>query len=185
MLGQKGFTWPPYPSSVLCKPVTVHGLSWNYIIFAGQHSLVNDRFTLLPVVARNSSTRGLTFGTIPSPSVSQERPMDASATRCKEPQYASTHMSSLFPCLSRGSQRPISMLLGAGGQAAVSRAADHCQVDSAIAATYIISVRRMSQILVSLGGRQLKRYEWPDPWTVCHLGCDPSHQVWLREIGEQ
>ena len=39
-------------------------------------------------------------------------------------------MSSLFPRLSRGSQRPISMLLEAGGQAVVSMAADHCQVDS-------------------------------------------------------
>ena len=83
-----------------------------------------------PSLFRNASTRGLTFGTIPSPSVSQERPTDASATRCKEPQYASAHMSSLFPHLSRGSQPPISMLLGAGGQATVSMAADHCQVDN-------------------------------------------------------
>ena len=53
--------------------------------------------------------------------------------------------------------------------------------NSADAATYIISAQHMSQILASLGGRRLKRHEWPDPWTVCHLGCDPSHQVWLRE----
>ena len=39
---------------------------------AGQHSLADNGFTLLPVVARNASTRGLTFGTIPSPSVSHE-----------------------------------------------------------------------------------------------------------------
>ena len=36
---------------------------------AGQHSLADDGFTLLPVVVRKASTRGLTFGTIPSPSV--------------------------------------------------------------------------------------------------------------------
>ena len=57
----------------------------------------------------------------------------------------------------------------------------HLRKHSADAATYITSARRMSQILASLGGRQLKRHEWPDPWTVCHLGCDPSHQVWLWE----
>ena len=57
----------------------------------------------------------------------------------------------------------------------------HLRKHSAAAATYITSARRMSQILASLGGRQLEWHEWPDPWTVCHLGCDPSHQVWLRE----
>ena len=82
--------------------------------FDGQHSLTDDGFTLLPVVVRNASTRGLTCGTIPSPSVSQERPTDASATRCKQQVYASAHRSSLFPSLSRGSQHPISMLLGGG-----------------------------------------------------------------------
>ena len=98
--------------------------------FDGQHSLTDDGFTLLPIVVRNASTRGLTCGTIPSPSVSQERPTDASAMRCKQQAYASAHRSSLFPSLSRGSQHPISMLLGAGGQDAAWVAADHCQVDS-------------------------------------------------------
>ena len=55
--------------------------------FDGQHSLTDDGFTLLPIVVRKASTRGLTFGTIPSPSVSQERPTDASAMRCKQPAY--------------------------------------------------------------------------------------------------
>ena len=32
---------------------------------AGQHSLADDGFTLLPVVVRNASTRGFSFGTIP------------------------------------------------------------------------------------------------------------------------
>ena len=27
-------------------------------------------------------------------------------------------------------------------------------------------------------------YEWPDLWTLFHLGCDPSLQVWLPEKGE-
>ena len=107
---------------------------------AGQHSLADNGFTLLPIVARNASTRGLTFGIIPSPSVSHEHPTDASAMRCKELQYASAHMSSLFPRLSRGSQRPISMLLGAGGQAAVSMVADHCQVDSKCHARCLVFV---------------------------------------------
>ena len=57
----------------------------------------------------------------------------------------------------------------------------HLWKHSTTTATYITSVRCMSQILASLGGRQLKQHEWPDPWTVCHLGCDPSHQVWLQE----
>ena len=57
----------------------------------------------------------------------------------------------------------------------------HLWKHSAAAATYITSAWHMSQILASLGGRQLKQHEWPDPWMVCHLGCDPSHQVWLRE----
>ena len=56
----------------------------------------------------------------------------------------------------------------------------HLRKHSTAAATYITSARRMSQILASLGGCQLKRQEWPDPWMVCHLGCDPSHQVWLQ-----
>ena len=98
--------------------------------FDGQHSLTNDGFTLLPIVVRNASTRGLTCRTIPLPSVSQERPTDASATHCKQQAYASAHRSSLLPSLSRGSQRPISMLLGAGGQDAAWVAANHCQVDS-------------------------------------------------------
>ena len=98
--------------------------------FDGQHSLTDDGFTLLPVAVRNASTRELTFGTIPSPSVSQECLTDASAMHCKQPAYTSPHRSSLFPCQSRGSQCPISMLLGAGGQDAAWVAADHCQVDS-------------------------------------------------------
>ena len=89
-----------------------------------------DGLTLLPVAVRNACTRELTCGTIPLPSVSQEHPTDASATHCKQQAYASAHRSSLFPSLSRGSQRPISMLLGAGGQDAAWVAADHCQVDS-------------------------------------------------------
>ena len=121
---------------------------------AGQHSLADNGFTLLPVVVRNASTRGLTFGTIPSPSVSHERPMDASAMRCKEPQYASAHMSSLFPRLSRGSQHPISMLLGVGGQAAVSMVADHCQVDSKHHARRLVFVP-----LPSVSGRS-KGQKW-------------------------
>ena len=70
--------------------------------FDGQHSLTDDGFTLLPVAVRNASTRGLTFGTIPLPSVSQEHPTDASTTHCKQPAYASAHRSSLFPCLLQG-----------------------------------------------------------------------------------
>ena len=98
--------------------------------FDGQHSLTDDGLTLLPVAVRNACTRGLTCGTIPSPSVSQECPTDASATHCKQQAYASAHRSSFFPSLSRGSHHPISMLLGAEGQDAVWVAADHCQVDS-------------------------------------------------------
>ena len=99
--------------------------------FDGQHSFTDDGLTLLSIAVRNACTRELTCGTIPLPSVSQERPTDASATRCKQQAYASTHRSSLFPCLSRGSQHPTSMLHGTGGQnMAVWVAADHCQVDS-------------------------------------------------------
>ena len=57
----------------------------------------------------------------------------------------------------------------------------HLRKHSTAAATYITCVQHMSQILASLGGCQLKRHEWPDPWTVCHLSCNPSHQVWLWE----
>ena len=57
----------------------------------------------------------------------------------------------------------------------------HLWKHSAAAATDITSAWRMSQIMASLGGRQLKWNEWPNPWMVCHLGCDPSHQVWLQE----
>ena len=39
-----------------------------------------------------------------------------------------------------------------------------------------------SQLLASLGGCQLKQHKWPNLWTVCHIGCDLSHQVWLQEI---
>ena len=124
---------------------------------AGQHSLADNGFTLLPVAARNARTRGLTFGTIPSPSVSHERPTDASATRCKQPQYASAHMSSLFPRLSRGSHRPISMLLGAGGQVSVSMAADHCQVDSKRRARCLVLVP-----LPSVSGRS-RGQKWISP----------------------
>ena len=31
-------------------------------------------------------------------------------------------------------------------------------------------------------GTSWKQHEWPDLWTVFHLSCDPSNQVWLREI---
>ena len=98
--------------------------------FDGQHSLTNDGLTLLPVAVRNACTRGLTCRTIPSPSVprSVQRmllPCIVSSRRMPPPID-----SSLFPSLSRGSQRPIYMLLGAGGQDVAWVAADHCQVDS-------------------------------------------------------
>ena len=48
--------------------------------------------------------------------------------------------------------------------------------------TFCPTVWHPSQLLASLGGCQLKWHEWPDPWTVCHLSCNPSHQVWLREM---
>ena len=51
----------------------------------------------------------------------------------------------------------------------------------AATATHHISAWHMSQFLAFLGGHQLKRHEWPNLWMACHLGCDPSHQVWLRE----
>ena len=79
-------------------------------------------------------------GTIPSPSVSQERPTDASTMCCKQQAYASIHRSSFFPSLSRGSHRPISMLLGVGGQDAACVAEDHCQVDSKWRARHLVAV---------------------------------------------
>ena len=48
--------------------------------------------------------------------------------------------------------------------------------------TFHPTVWCLSQLLASLGGHQLKRHEWPNLWTACHLSCDPSHQVWLWEI---
>ena len=48
--------------------------------------------------------------------------------------------------------------------------------------TFCPTVQHPSQLLASLGGCQLKQHEWPNLWTACHLGCDPSHQVWLWEI---
>ena len=57
----------------------------------------------------------------------------------------------------------------------------HLQKCSATAAIHNTSAWCMSQFLASLGGCQLKWHEWPDLWMVCHLSCNPSHQVWLQE----
>ena len=158
--------------------------------FDGQHSLTNDGFTLLLIAVRNASTRGLTFGTIPSPSVSQEHPTDASATRCKQPEYASTHRSSLFSCLSRGSQCPISMLLGAGEQDAVWVAADHCQVDSKRRARCLVFVPPPSVSGQSKGQKWIISSLWEFwrsrihaiGWGIWVLFCLPSHSSFFCHV---
>ena len=122
--------------------------------FDSQHSLTEDGLTLLPVVVRNACTRELTRGTIPSPLVSQEHPMDASATCVVSSRRMPPSTDLPFFPLSRGSHRLISMLLGVGRQDAVCVAEDHCQVDSKRRTRCLVAVP-----LPSVSGRS-KGQKW-------------------------
>ena len=131
MLGQKGFAWPLYPSIVLCVPVTG---SWAVLELchfrpANTPSPITDSHSS-PSLLEMPAPEGSPSGPSPhlqSPMSIQRMPPPRVVRSCSMPPPICLLY---FPRLSRGSQCPISMLLGAGGQAAVSMAADHCQVDS-------------------------------------------------------
>ena len=74
---------------------------------------------------------GLTCGAIPSPSVTQDHPVDASATHCKQAGVSLyPQIFAYFPPGSRGNHHPISILVRAGGQDVGCVTEDQCHIDS-------------------------------------------------------
>ena len=131
MLGQKGFTWPLYPSSVLCVPVTGSWAVLELYRFRPANTLspiTDSHFS--PSLLEMPAPEGSPLGPSPhlqSPkSVQQMPPPRVVRSRSMPPPICLLYFpvcpgvaSALSPCC-----------LGAGGQAVVSMVADHCQVDN-------------------------------------------------------